>query len=142
MTGALDEREHIAVLAGLLNAALGPDPANENGPRCFDYGKVPGADGNKGTLPPIYTLVSLERRYAEPTRGGRQPVTGWRLSVRYVGRTVDEARWAAVKVTDAINEARIEVEDIKSTPITHEATQSIRPEDGRQTGMSQWTYAL
>lgn len=136
MTDALvlDERKHVAAIKTLLNAALSPNLA-------YDYGTVPGADGNAGTLPPIFVLLGLERRYVEPTGAGRTTRSGWRLTVRYIGRTTDEARWAAAKVAQAM-ETRLTVDGVVSTPVTHESTQAIAPDDGRFSGWAAYTYAL
>ena len=136
MTDALvlDERKHVEAIKAALTAALGAN-------RVFDYGTVPGTDGNAGTLPPIFLLLGLERRYVEPTRAGRTTRSGWRLTVRYVGRTVDEARWAAAKVAEAL-ETRLVVDGVTSTPVTHESTQAIALDDGRFSGWSAFTYAL
>lgn len=135
MTDALvlDEREHASALKALLSAPL-------NG-HVYDYGKVPGADGNAGSLPNIFALLGLERRYVEPMKAGRTQRSGWRLTVRYIGRTVDEARWAAAKVAEAL-EDRVVVDGAVSTPITHETTQAIALDDGRFAGWASWTYAL
>jgi hypothetical protein len=131
----LDERAHRDVIAPLLTATLGAN-------RVCDYGGVPGADNNPGTVPDLFALPAFERRYVEPYHAGRATRSGWRLTVRYVGRTVDEARWAALKVATALNEVRVTIGGIESTPITHESTQAIAPDDGRFSGWSVWTYAL
>jgi hypothetical protein len=131
----LDERAHRDVIAPLLTATLGAN-------RVYDYGRVPGANNNSGTVPDIFALLGFERRYVEPYHAGRATRSGWRLTVRYVGRTVDEARWAALKVATALNEVRVTIGGIESTPITHESTQAIAPDDGRFSGWSAWIYAL
>lgn len=135
MTAILDERQHIAALSTLMTATLGPD-------RVYDFGMVPGADGNPGDLPPIFALLALERRYVQPNRAGRSGVTGWRLSVRYVGRSVAEARWAQMQVAAALNEVTLTIAGVTSTPVTHESTTAIALDDGRFSGLSSWTYAL
>lgn len=136
MTDALvlDERKHATALKALLNAALSPSSV-------YDYGKVPGADGNAGTLPNIFALLGIERRYVEPTHAGRTQRSSWRITVRYAGRTVDEARWAAMKVAEAL-EDRLVVDGVTSTPITHETTQAIALDDGRFAGWASYTYTL
>lgn len=135
MIGVIDERPHAAALEAALTATVGAG-------RIFDYGMVPGADGNAGTLPPIYVLLSIARRYVQPTTAGRSAVTGWRVSCRYVGRTVAEARWAQMQVATALNEVRLSIGGATTTPITHESTTAIEPDDGMQSGLSSWTYAI
>lgn len=135
MSAVIDERLHAEALTAALTAKVG-----EN--RIFDYGMVPGADDNDGTLPPIYVLLSIARRYAEPTTAGRSPVTGWRVSCRYVGSTVAEARWAQMQVAAALNEVRLSIGGKTTTPITHESSTAIEPDEGMQSGLSSWTYVL
>ena len=132
---ALDERTHRETIKALLTATLGPN-------RVYDYGTVPGADGNAGTIPPIFTLVSVERRYVEPSKAGQASRSGWRVNVRFVGRTVAEADWAAWKVTQALDGVRVSLDGVTSNPITHELSEDIAPDDGRFSGRKQWIYAL
>lgn len=135
-----DERVHRDVIEPMLRAALGIDAPGIQ--RVYDYGDVPGTDGNQGKLPDIFVLPTLERRYVGPRRDGRAGRSGWRLSVRYVGSTVDEARWALNKVTAAIDEQRFTIGGVISTPVTHESTTDIAPDDGRYSGLTVWVYAL
>lgn len=136
-----DERTHRDVIEPLLRAALGVEPVTGS-QRVYDYGKVPGADGNTGTLPSIYVLLTVDRRFVGPRRAGRAGRSGWRITARCVGRTVDEARWALDKVTDAIDETRLTIGGYVSTPVTHESSTEIAPDDGRHSGLTVWTYAL
>lgn len=135
-----DERIHRDVIEPLLRAALGTEAGGAQ--RVYDYGEVPGADGNPGKLPNIFALPTLERRYVAPRRGGLAGRSGWRLAVRYVGRTVDEARWAQNRITLAIDERRLTIGDFTSSPVTHESTTDIAPDDGRYSGLTVWVYAL
>lgn len=131
----LDEREHDTVLRPLLSEAL-------NG-HIYGYGEVPGGDGKDGELPDIYGLLSLQRRFdAAPRKSGRSGRSGWRISVRCVGTTVDEVRWARLQVATAIEGLRITVDDVESTPISHERSTAIAPDDGRQSGLVEFTFAL
>ena len=136
----LDERTHFALIAAALAATLGEDAPGVG--RVYDYGTVPGSDGNQGMLPSVYALVSIERRYVEPARGGRSARSGWRVTIRYVGRTVSEARWAGLKVAAALNEQRFVIGGEKSTPLTHESTNGVEPDDGLFSGSVAYTYAL
>jgi hypothetical protein len=135
-----DERIHRNVIEPILRTALGVETGGVQ--RVYDYGKVPGFDGNAGPPPKIFALPTLERRYVGPRRAGRAGRSGWRLSVRYVGRTVDEARWALNEITVAIDERRLTIGGVTSTPVTHESTTDIAPDDGRYSGLTVWVYAL
>lgn len=143
----VDEQAHRDVIAPLLGAQLGMDPVGRDpegrpAQRVYDYGKVPGANGNQGTLPAIYVLITVERRYVAPMRAGRAGRSAWRVTCRYVGRTVDEARWAANRVTLALDEVELQIGGRRSTPITHESTTTVEPDEGRFSGLSTWTYVL
>jgi hypothetical protein len=131
---ATDERQHIAAVSAALTASVGAN-------RVFEYGKVPGQSGNPGSLPDIFVLPALERRNG-PTDQGRARRSGWRLQVRYVGRTANEARWAAERVSQALEGKRLTVDGVESTPVVFESATRIAPDDGRYSGESVWTYAL
>lgn len=134
MTDSIDTREH----AVALKAAAGATDFT-----IYDYGKVPGADGNEGTLPNIYGLLSVERRGGVPVRrAATTGRTGWRASLRVVGRTTDEARWALKQVSDGLNEQRLTIAGGTTTRIQSESEQAPGPDAGRQSALSTWTYAL
>jgi hypothetical protein len=137
----LDEREHIAVLTPMIEATVGPDPDTAKD-RVYEYGKVPGADGNDGVLPRIYVLISIGRRFAPPNKGDTTARSGWRVSLRYVGHTVDEARWAGSRIAAALDRQRINVAGLDSTAITHESTTPVKPDAGLFSGLVSYTYAL
>lgn len=144
---APDERLHRTAVESLLAPKLGLDPIT-NADRVYDYGGVPGDQNNPdeaqrtATPPAIYVLLSIERRYVGPRRAGRAGRSGWRITVRYVGRTVDEARWALNQVTAAIDEVRLDIAGRRSTPVTHEDSRAIEVDDGRFSGITSWVYAV
>lgn len=145
MTSApvVDERVHRDVIVALIAAELGPEAVDGDGkPVIYDYGKVPGADGNDGDLPPIYLLLTVGRRPVPAFRAGRAGVSGWRTTVRGVGRTVDEARWALHRATIALDEQNLLIGGKTSTPVTYETSQEVEPDSGRHSGLIAWTYAL
>lgn len=134
----LDERAHFAAIQAAIAAAntqLGADT--------YDYGEVPGEDGNEGTIPRIFVLLQVERRYLETLHSTRHSTrSSWRIAVRYVGRTVDEARWAGKHVSAALDAAVLDVEGFSSTPVQHEQTNAVTADDGLFSGLSVWTYTL
>lgn len=136
MSVILDARPHAAAVRAAVTAALAPAWT------AYDYGKVPGADGNPGVLPNIFCLVSIERRFNPNLHLSAQATSGgWRVSVRSLGRTADESRWAMARVTQALNEARVTVEGRVSSPIQFESDQNPVLDDTRYSGLSSWTYA-
>lgn len=134
-TVTLDSRPHIAAIRAAIKAEIGPN-------NVYEYGQVPGADGNAGTLPNIFVLVAIERRY-NPTLNlaAKAGATGWRVSARAVGRTVDEARWALFKVATALNEQRLTIEGRATTPLQFESDRTPEKDDGRFSGVAMYTYA-
>ena len=136
-----DERLHRAALGTLLGPVV-------NG-QLYDYGEAPGDPNNPDKdaralpLPEIFVLLGIERRGGiEAKNACRTARSGWRISLRYVGRTVDDARWAASKCAAALDGTRLVIDGVTSTPVTHESTQAIAPDDGRFSGVEFYTYAL
>jgi hypothetical protein len=126
----IDERVHRTAIIDALNAFEDDLPV-------YDYGKT------STTLPPIFVMLAIERRYVEPrTSSGLSGRSGWRILFRYVGRSVDEARWAQMKITQALDEVRLSIGGATSTPVRHESTSAIAEDDGRYSGSAEYTYAL
>lgn len=104
----------------------------------YRYGDLDGK-----TLPHIFALVSVERRFVTPERnGGMSGRSGWRVSVRYVGRSPKEAEWAGFLVNQALDGTRLTIDGYESTPVTHESTAAVRSDEGRFSGESFFTYTL
>ena len=136
MTALLDSRPLTEAIRTAIEAQFGTW-------QVYDYGQVPGADGNAGTLPDIYALLSVERRGNPQVRASaRTTRTGWRFTVRVVGRTVNEARWALAKVAAAVNENQLNVGTDTTTPIQFERDQAPELDEGRYTALSSWTLAI
>lgn len=125
----LDERVHRSVLTAAI-------ATHEDDLPVYDYGKVP------STLPPIYALLSVERTYVQPRKVGVATRSGWRVSLRYVGRSVAEASWAGLKAAQALDQQRLVFDGFTSSPLTHESTTQIEPDDGRFSGLTNYTYTL
>lgn len=115
--------------------------------RVYDYGDVPGEKGNDGTLPDYFALLSVSRRYAEPNKPAGTGRTGWRISVQYVDRSTANARLIGRWVRDAFETTpgygkRITVDGMRSTPLTHETTRAVEPDEDRFSGSVTYTFAL
>lgn len=135
MSVVLDSRLHANAVKAAVTDELGPWDA-------YDYDEVPGTNGNAGTVPAIFVLVSVERRYNPNLRStAKAGMTGWRIAVRAVGPTVDEVRWALLKVATALNEERLTVDGSPTTPIQFESDQAPEFDDGRYSGIALYTYA-
>lgn len=127
---ALDPRDHMTALLSVVDSALGEWGA-------FRYGEL----DNK-PLPAIFALVSVERRFVFPDRGGMSSRSSWRALVRYTGLTSWEAERASSKVATALDGTRLTVDGVTSTPLLHESTDAIRRDEGRFSGESRYTYTL
>lgn len=126
----IDTRAHRTAIVAAIAATEDDLPV-------YDYGKEP------ATLPAILSLLGIERRFAEQSRAvGLPSRSGWRITTRYVGTTVDEARWAELKVTDALDGARLTISGFTSTPVRHESSTAPVLDEGRYVGFSVWTYVL
>ena len=134
----LDEIAHWDVIAAALTVRLGPS-------RVFKHGEVPGLDGHEGEVPPIFALLAIQRRFVAARKSSRRAESsGWRISVRRAAETVDEAAWAALRITEALDDVRLTIGSHISTPVLHETTTSAVPDPKvkRLTGLQSYTYAL
>jgi hypothetical protein len=131
----VDARVHATAVKAALNAVLGPKA------EALDYDEVPGMNRNPGPVPNIYVAVSVERRAGAPLRqSATTGRTGWRVGARCVGRTVDECRWALFKVATALNEARLTIGGLDTTPVQFEADQAPEWDDGRYSALALYAY--
>lgn len=129
-----DERPHATAVLALLDTALSPRDA-------YVRGTVPGLDDNDGTEPVIYAIVDLERRNHAPTlRAGRTIRRGWRVSVRGVGRTTDEARWTLARASAALDGATLLIAGEPTSPLLFETADQVAPDEGRYSGSVTYTY--
>jgi hypothetical protein len=137
---AVDERLHREALTALLTIPLEG--------HVYDYGTVPGDPNNPDDaeralpLPDIYVLLTVERRFAAPMKSGRTGVSAWRITARGVGTAANEVRWALLQVAEAIEEKRLVIGGQTSTPVAHDKSTVIAPDDGRFSGLTSYTYAL
>lgn len=117
----------------------------------YDWDEVPGSPQNPDpaeraeTLPPIYALVAVTRRYNGteherlPGLAGR---SSWRASIRVVGRTIGEASWALAKIDGALDGARLVVGGRTSTTLQFYSGDSPEWGDERYSALAQYTYVM
>lgn len=126
----LDERQHATAIKAAVSTALGEWDA-------FDYDEV------SEPLPDIFALVQVERRFNPNRRAcGRASTSGWRVTIRAVGTTVDEARWALMKATQALDETVLTVADRPTTLLQFESSTAPELDDRLYSASATWTYAL
>lgn len=131
----LDPRVHRTAFKALLTGPL-------NG-HVYDYGKVPGLDNNPGTVPGRYILPTVSRAYRESLQSTRHASrSSWRVSVRHVGLTTNEADWAGFLVSGLLDSAVIEIGGFRSTPLQHDVTDDVMADGGMFSGLIAWTYTL
>lgn len=133
---SFDERPHADALAAAIKAQFGPW-------ECYEHGEVPGLDGNAGSIPDIFALVQVSRRYLPTQQAVRRASrTAWRASIHAVGRTADECRWAMNRISLALDSQRLAVSGRASTPIQHETSDDPGPDGGRFSALVRFTYTL
>lgn len=131
-----DERPHATAILAALNTELSPRTA-------YTRGKVPGLDNNAGTEPAIYAILDLERRDGGPSmRAGRTLRRSWRVTVRGVGSTVDEARWALARASTALEGVQLSVSGSYTTPLDFEAGEGVAKDGTRYSGSLTYTYGF
>lgn len=132
----LDARLYSTAIRDAIKAAL---PASTN---VYDYSTVPGTNGNSGTVPASFVIVAVERRYNPNLRLTAQAgSTGWRVSVRCVAATVNNASLLLLATATALNEKRLTIAGASTTPIQFESDQTPEYDSGKYAGLSLWTFA-
>lgn len=135
MSVLLDARPYVVAGKAAIKAQIG---VNE----VYEYGKVPGADGNKGSLPDMFVLVSLERRSNPNLRLSAQASTaGWRLSARGLGRTVPECQWLMWRISVALNEQFLTVGGRLTTPLQFDPGSPPTFDSGKYVADDFYTFA-
>lgn len=113
----------------------------------YEYGRVPGLkrpDGgaNPGTTPAAYGLLQVERVGMPNLPAARLTRrTSWRASLRAVGKTPHDCR-TALSAIAALENARLTVAGLVSTPVQHEDTEAPMPDDGAFSALIRLTYSL
>ena len=130
----MTESEQAEAILAVLNAALAPAVA-------YEYGKVPGSNGNAGTEPAKYLLVDISRRYVGSFRtSGAASLKGYRLGTRYVAKSSGDARTMRQRVAAALEGHIIKTEAGEIGPFMFETGDPIRPDDTYQVGTDTWTF--
>lgn len=131
---ALDTRDHVAALTAALAHPELP---------VFEYGEVPGLNGNPGSTPDQYVLLQVERRTVPNVRMvGLASRTGWRITVRPVAPDATRCRWALNHVSTRLEGCTLSVGGFDSIPLQHETTDSVTPDEGLFSAVARWTYSL
>lgn len=138
----LDERPHFAAAKAritLVHAQLGADT--------FNFGEVPGLLGptgkaNPGTTPAEYALLQVERAFLSSAKQTHSTRSAWRLSVRGVGATSNEAKWVMAQVAAAFESATLTISGFTSTPLQHDVSDPVAEDGPVFSGFTAYTYVL
>lgn len=133
-----EENAHFAAIKALVVLPL------------YDYDRVPGlldsttGKPNPGQTPTAYGLLSIERRYVDPStaKAGRTSTTGWRVGIRVCAKSPNECREQVAAVAEALAGETVTVSGARSTPLWHDSSTAVEPETGYFSSLHQWTYAL
>lgn len=94
-------------------------------------------------LPVNYVEVHLSRRFGGERRAdGSLDAIPRRLSTRVVSQTVTNARLLEERVRASLEFNTITVGGRTSTPIDYETSDSIEPDEGWFSALTDWTYVL
>jgi len=131
-----DFRPHATVIMAAIKAAL---PASVG---VYDYSTVPGTNNNAGTVPAAFVIVAIERRYNPNLRVTAQAgSTGWRVTIRCVASSVNNAGLLMAGVATALDEKHLAVNGALTTPIQSESNETPEYDSGDYSGRSFYTYA-
>ncbi|MFJ9387704.1 hypothetical protein ACIRON_02715 [Nocardioides sp. NPDC101246] len=118
-------------------------PSLPTGVKVYRPGKVPGWNGNTGSLPQMWVQLTIERRYTETTHGVRARTrTAFRAYVRSVADTEHNADELTRCCTEVLEDALLTVDGDASTPVEHETSEAVRPDDGKFSGLTAFTFTL
>lgn len=139
MAVLLDSRPVAAVVIAAIDVALGGTTAK---PMSWDAASLPGGNRVAGTLPNIYALTRVYRRFDDSAAriGASQYVTSWRVVVQCAGTTVKEAAWALSNASAALEDVFISTADLELI-CKFEAAESPTWDDGRFVGSVTFTAA-
>lgn len=120
-----------SAIAALLTPAL---PA---GTAVYAHGKVP------SPLPQKFVLLTVERAYVESTHGVRARTrASFRAYVRAVADMKHNADDIADRCSGALEDAWLVIDGSTSTPVQHESSEFVRPDDGKFSGLTTFTFTL
>lgn len=116
--------------------------------KAYDYGEVPGDEGNPDEsernkpLPNLYAIVSIEQVPSAGQRmSGQTGTTQWIADIRGVGRTVREAEFVLWKACEALHEQILMINDRATEPLQRQIGQAPEPDGGRFSGRVVFTYS-
>lgn len=130
----MTEQEQATAILAAINAAIAPNVA-------YEYGKVPGTNGNTGTEPASYMVVALSRRYVPERRAsGEVTVRGGRLSTRYIAKSVVNAREMRRRTTEVLEDKALTTTAGDVGPFVFESADPFQPDEGYEVATDLWTF--
>lgn len=132
----MSEELHAAALVASANVALASGGLT-NPTKAYDVDDVP------SPRPRDYVEISLHRRAGGEFRAcGWVGTTSWRVTARYVARSVSNARDLRKRITAGWEDIAITVDGIESTRLIFETAVPIGEDDGYYSGLDSWVYSL
>lgn len=125
-------KEHAAAVLAVVEAKLSALTIPWH---AYDLDDIP------ATRPDTYVEVMVSRRFIEAGRmTGKQSRTGWRITARAVAKKTGNARTVHKKVTEALEDVRLNVGGVLTSPIQFETEDPVVEDDGWFSGLTSWTY--
>ena len=130
----MTENEQAAAILAAINAAITPAVA-------YEYGKVPGTNGNTGTEPTSYMVVAISRRYVPERRAsGEVTVPGGRLSTRYIAKSVVNGREMRRRTAAVIEDKILTATGGDVGPFVFESGDPFQPDETYQVATDLFTF--
>lgn len=112
-------------------------PVLPTGCKVYAHGKVP------MPLPQKFVLLTIERAFLPASHGSRlRSRTAWRAYVRSAADSSHNAEDIAAKCSVVLEDSRLVVDGDTSTPVAHDSTEAVRPDDGKFSGMTSYTFTF
>jgi hypothetical protein len=125
--------DQVTAILAAVNAQLPALPADR---RAYDADDVP------TDLPMAYVAVSVSRRYIDGFRGGGgHGMRGGRVVLRYVARSVSDARELQRRARLALEDVTLAATGGLVGPFRFESEESIGSDEGWYSGADAFTYA-
>jgi hypothetical protein len=132
----VDGWDHLEVVKTALAPLFGTTKA-------YRHGEVPGLNGTPGTLPGKFAVLSLTRtRTGTPRRNARESRSSWLLTIEWAGMDEREARWVEKRADEALAGTVLTIAGHVSTPVTYATGRAPRPDGGRVSGSTTYSYTL
>ena len=124
------EEQVLGAIKAVCAAAVAPRPVHTLG----EVDRLPEKPDN-------YVEVSLSRRFGTSARLDPGPdITYWRVVVQAVGVLEENPRTMPTQVRGALDGAQVAVGSGSTSPVAHEVSRAVGPDDDWWSGMDTWIF--